>query len=109
MAYYEMLYILSANLSDEEREALIVKLKETVEKNKGSVVNESKWGLRNLTYSIKKQDKGYYVLSYLELPEQYLKDLKYFLKVNEGFLRAMILKKKRPVQVEKEEEVRGNV
>jgi small subunit ribosomal protein S6 len=96
MAYYEMLYIVSQELPDEEKEKLIAKLGDFVEKNGGKIASESRWGTRALAYTIKKQDKGYYVLTYFDLPEKSLKELKYFVKVNEGFFRAMILKKEKP-------------
>lgn len=106
MAYYEMLYILSPDLSDEERESLVNKFKDFIGKNNGEVVSEAIWGLRSLTYPINKKEKGYYILTYLEIPESLVKEINYFVKVNEGFLRAMILKKKRkePVQEKKAEE-----
>jgi len=95
MSYYEMLYIVSSSVSDEERDNLIVKLRDFIGKNGGVIESENKWGLRSLAYPIKHQNKGYYVLTYLELPEKSVRDLKYFFKVNEGFLRAMLLKKER--------------
>lgn len=106
MAYYEMLYILSPDLSDEERESLVNKFKDFIGKNKGEVVSEAIWGLRSLTYPINKKEKGYYILDYIDVPESLIKEIKYFIKVNEGFLRAMILKKKRkePIVEKKGEE-----
>ncbi len=110
MAYYEMLYIVSSSLSDEERENVILKLRDFIEKNGGVIEKEDRWGLRSLAYLIKKEEKGYYVLSYVEIPEHVVKDLKYFIKVNEGFLRAMILKKeKKPAQEEQKGGVESNV
>jgi small subunit ribosomal protein S6 len=114
MSYYEMLYVVSSSLPDEERDNLIAKLRDFTEKNKGIIESETKWGLRSLAYPIKHQNKGYYVLTYLELPEKSVKDLKYFFKVNEGFLRSMILKKeKKPTivapEVKNKQEVEGNV
>jgi len=104
MAYYEMLYIVSQELPDEDKEKLIEKLRDFIEKNSGMISNESRWGTRGLAYPIKKKDKGYYVLTYFDLPEKALKDLKYFVKVNEGFLRAMILKKEKPQEEITEDE-----
>lgn len=106
MSYYEMLYIVSSSVSDEERENLIAKLRELVEKSGGAIENENSWGMRSLAYPIKHETKGFYVLNYLELPESTVKELKYFFKVNEGFLRAMILKKKRKLSIAAEEEVK---
>jgi small subunit ribosomal protein S6 len=114
MSYYEMLYIVSPSLSDEERDSLIAKLRDFIEKNNGIIESENKWGLRSLAYPIKHQSKGYYVLTYLELSEKSVKDLKYFFKVNEGFLRVMILKTNKKLaatvpEVKNEKEAEENV
>lgn len=93
MNYYEVLYIVSANLSDEERAQLVNKFHEFVERNGGSLRSENEWGLRSLAYPIKKQDKGYYFLAYINLPANVVRDLYYFFRVNDGFLRTMVVKK----------------
>lgn len=93
MNYYEVLYIVSANLSDEERAALVNRFHEFVERNGGSLRSENEWGLRTLAYPILKQDRGYYYLAYINLPANAVKDLYYFFRVTDGFLRAMIVKK----------------
>jgi small subunit ribosomal protein S6 len=93
MNYYEVLYIVSANLSDEERQGLVQKFHDFVERNGGSFRSENEWGLRTLAYPILKQDRGYYYLAYINLPASAVKDLYYFFRVTDGFLRAMIVKK----------------
>ena len=93
MNYYEMLYIVSPALSESEREELIKKLDDFVKEKGGEVLTENRWGTRTLAYPIKKHTTGYYVLTYVSLPGDKLKDLRYFMQINEGFLRAMILKK----------------
>ncbi len=93
MNYYEMLYIVSPALSEAEREELIKKLDDFVKEKGGEVLTENRWGTRTLAYPIKKHTTGYYVLTYVSLPGDKLKDLRYFMQINEGFLRAMILKK----------------
>ena len=45
MSYYEMLYVVSSSLPDEERDNLIATLREFTEKNKGIIESENKWGL----------------------------------------------------------------
>ncbi len=114
MSYYEMLYIVSSSIPDEERDILITKLRDFIEKNGGVVESENQWGLRSMAYPIKHQNKGYYVLTYLELSEKAVRDLKYFFKVNEGFLRMMLLKKERKEPLttheeKNEQEVEENV
>jgi len=110
MGYYEMLYILSPLLSDAEREGLIGKFNEFIESKGGKVVSVNKWGKRTLAYPIKKNNTGYYVLSYAEIPASSVRDVKYFTRINEGFLRIMILKKTRPAEQEtvQEKKEEGN-
>ena len=62
MRYYETLYIINPNLSDEENREEITKFNDLVEKKKGIVVKIDEWGKRTLAYSIKRFKKGFYVL-----------------------------------------------
>jgi small subunit ribosomal protein S6 len=62
MRYYETLYIINPNLSDEENSKVIAKFNDLVEKNKGMVIRVDEWGKRTLAYEIKKFNKGCYVL-----------------------------------------------
>ena len=62
MRYYETLYIINPNLSDEENGEVIAKFNDLVEKNKGVIVKVADWGKRTLAYEIKKFKKGNYVL-----------------------------------------------
>ncbi|MBW1900292.1 MAG: 30S ribosomal protein S6 [Deltaproteobacteria bacterium] len=63
MKYYETLYIINPNLSDEEYRDVVTKFNNVVEKKKGVAINVDEWGKKSLAYKIKKFDKGYYVLS----------------------------------------------
>ena len=101
MNYYEILYILSPALSEAEREELVKKLNAFIEQKGGEVISENRWGTRTLAYPIKKHTSGYYVLTYIKLPPESLSELKYFMRINEGFLREMILKKKSVPTVQK--------
>jgi len=62
MRYYETLYIINPNLSDDENSEVISKFNDLVAKKKGVVVKIDEWGKRTLAYSIKKFNKGFYVL-----------------------------------------------
>ncbi len=97
MGYYEMLYILSASVSDEEIEEMIDKINKFIQSKDGRVVDEKRWGKRNLAYPIAKNDTGYYVLSHVEIPTAAVSDIKHLVKINENLFRVMIVKKERPV------------
>ena len=101
---YEVLYIVSAAVSDEERQKLVERFREAVSRNGGTILNESEWGLKNLAYPIKKQDKGYYNLANIDISPAAVKDLYYFFRVTDGFLRAMVVKKEEVKKPTPEEE-----
>ena len=62
MRYYETLYLLSPELSEDEYKDVIKKFNGIIEKNKGVVIKVDEWGLRELAYRVRKFDKGYYIL-----------------------------------------------
>ena len=62
MRYYETLYIINPNLSDDENSEVISKFNDLVARKKGVAVKIDEWGKRTLAYSIKKFNKGFYVL-----------------------------------------------
>ena len=107
MNYYEMLYIASSTLQEAEREELIKKLNDFILQKNGEIITENRWGTRTLAYPINKNTSGYYVLEYIKLPSENLSDLRYFMQINEGFLRSMILRKNSvPVAEKKKEEAK---
>ena len=50
------------------------------------------WGLRNLTYRIKKNRKGHYSLLALDAPPAAVKELERQLSINEDVLRYMTIR-----------------
>ena len=62
MRFYETLYLINPNLSDEDYKEVVDKFNELVDKNKGVVIQTDEWGKKSLAYKIKKFDKGFYVL-----------------------------------------------
>ena len=62
MRYYETLYIVNPNLPDEDYKEVVAKFSGLVEKNEGVVTKVDEWGKKSLAYTVKKHDKGYYVL-----------------------------------------------
>jgi len=62
MRYYETLYIVNPSLADEDCKEVVAKFNDLVEKNEGVVTKVDEWGKKSLAYTVKKHDKGYYVL-----------------------------------------------
>lgn len=66
MRTYEVLFILSPQVSEEEATTLISDFKSIAEKNGATLKNEEAWGRRRLAYPIQKSNEGIYHLFVLE-------------------------------------------
>jgi len=60
---------------------------------KGEVLNVEEWEKRKLAYKINRKTEGYYVVILFQTTGDTLKELDQFLKLQEGILRHMIVRK----------------
>ena len=65
---------------------------ELIEQGGGSVAKIEYWGLRNLTYRIKKNRKGHYSLLAIDAPAGAVKEMERQLSINEDVLRYMTVR-----------------
>ena len=63
MKNYELMYILMPNLEEDAIKAEIEALHKIITDNGGKITGVNAWGMRDLAYEIKKQTKGYYVVT----------------------------------------------
>ena len=92
MRKYEMLYILSTELNDEARDAVIAKFEEVVKSNGGAVEKVDKWGVKKLAYPINYKPEGFYVLMTFESEVALVAELKRVARITDGILRILITK-----------------
>jgi len=92
MALYEHVVISRQDISPQQAEALNDQIKTTLEELGGNVAKIEYWGLRNLTYRIKKNRKGHYSLLALDAPAPAVKELERQLSINEDVLRYMTVR-----------------
>ena len=59
-------FVVSAKLEDEERTALIEKIKEQIVRFGGTVSDVDEWGKKKLAYEIQKQTEGFYYFVHFE-------------------------------------------
>ena len=87
------MYILNANLTEEERVAIQEKLHGCLTANGDTVeVNEKDWGLRELAYPINFQSNGYYVVLTLEAQEdEGITEFRRICKIETSVLREMVV------------------
>ena len=60
MNKYELAVVLSAKIEDEDRAAVIEKVKAQIERFGGTVTEVDEWGKRRLAYEIQKMRDGFY-------------------------------------------------
>lgn len=92
MALYEHVVIARQDISPQQAEALNDQIKALVEERGGHIAKIEYWGLRNLTYRIKKNRKGHYSLLALDAPAEAVKELERQLSINEDVLRYMTVR-----------------
>ena len=92
MKKYEMLYILSTELTDEAREQIISKFENLVSSNGGTVSKVDKWGVKKLVYPINYKTEGYYVLMTFECDVNLITELKRVAGITDGIMRRLITK-----------------
>ena len=93
MTKYEMLYILDASLTDEAKEAIIVKFEDLVKDNGGVVEKTERWGLKKLQYPINYKSEGYYVLMTFEAETTLVQEIKRIAGIVDGVIRRLITKR----------------
>jgi small subunit ribosomal protein S6 len=62
MRHYETIFIINPELTDEDYKAVLSKFNTLVEKLKGVMIKVEEWGKQRLAYTVKKFDRGSYVL-----------------------------------------------
>ena len=98
MALYEHVFLARQDLSQPQVDALVEQYKGVISANGGSVGRVENWGLKSLTYRVKKNRKAYYTLMDLTCPPAALKEMERQMGLSEDVLRFITIK------VEKHEE-----
>lgn len=93
MTKYEMLYILDAALSDEEKEEIVKKFEDLVVGNGGAVEKIDRWGIKKLCYPINYKSEGYYVLMTFEAEKTLVVEIKRIAGITDGVIRRLITKR----------------
>ncbi len=92
MPFYEHVVISRQDISPQQAEALNDQLQAIIQEGGGSVAKIEYWGLRNLTYRIKKNRKGHYSLLAIDAPAPAVKEMERQLSLNEDVLRFLTIR-----------------
>jgi len=89
MSLYESVVIARQDISVPQVEALADRLGEIIAAGGGEVKKREMWGLRSLSYRIKKNRKGHYIFFNLDAPAAAVAEYERQMRINEDILRYM--------------------
>lgn len=87
MPLYETVFIARQDLAAEDVDALSARLSKIITDGGGKVVSKEYWGLRNLSYKVKKNSRGHYVLLNINSPYPAVAEMKRVMGFNEDIIR----------------------
>ena len=88
-ANYELMYIIDADLDEEQTTAMVEKFKTLIETN-GTVNEHEEIGKKKLAYLINDKPDGYYVLVKFTSGPEFPAELDRVLKITDGIMRSLI-------------------
>ena len=68
MNKYELAVVVSAKIENDERAAVIEKVKDIITTNGGNITNVDEWGQKRLAYEVQKMREAYYYNIQFERP-----------------------------------------
>ena len=92
MALYEHVFLVRQDLSQQQVDALVEHYKGVISANGGTVGRVENWGLKSLTYRVKKNRKAYFTLMDLDTPPAAVKEMERQMGLSEDVLRFMTVK-----------------
>ena len=98
MALYEHVFLTRQDAAPTQVDALTEQYKALLAANGGKVTKTEYWGLKSLTYRIKKNRKAHYTLFNIDAPSAAVQEMERQMSISEDVIRFMTVK------VEKHEE-----
>jgi small subunit ribosomal protein S6 len=92
MPHYESVFLVRPDVSSSQVEALAQEMSTIIEQNGGNVPKVEHWGLKNLSYRIKKNRKAYYVLFNIAAPHEAVAEMERNMRIHEDVLRHLTLR-----------------
>jgi len=92
MREYEFTYISRADLPESDRAVHFKKYEDLLLEGGGEILKKDEWGVKRLSYPIKKHFRGHYMhYDYIGLPES-LGEVERLMKIDENVLRFMAVR-----------------
>lgn len=92
MALYEHVFLSRQDISPQQVDELVAAYKGIIEAQGGTVGRVENWGLRSLTYRMKKNRKAYYTLMDITAPAAAVAEMERQQGISEDVLRSLTIK-----------------
>jgi small subunit ribosomal protein S6 len=92
MAFYEHIFLVRQDASNTQVEALTQQFKTVIEERGGKVTKTEYWGVKPLTYRMKKNRKAHYTLLNIDAPSAALDEVERQQSINEDVLRFLTVR-----------------
>ncbi len=90
---YELMFIISQDASEEQREAIISKFSKMIENKNGNILSLEKMGMRKFAYPINFKNEGFYVLVNFEAEAGIVDEMTKQFNITESVVRYLFVKK----------------
>ena len=94
MNKFEVVIVLNPELATNKLNDEIDMFKSKLEDHSAKIINEENWGLRDLSYSIKKFKKAFYKFFQVETSNSIVKEINKDLNQSENLMRYIFIKVK---------------
>ena len=92
MPLYEHIFLARQDVSSQHVEGLVEQFKTVIEEGGGKVAKVETWGLKSLTYRIRKNRKAHFTLLNLDAPPAAVAEMERQQRIHEDVLRTMTIK-----------------
>ena len=101
MRRYETFVIVDPDISQEQRDLLLERVKELITQMNGILVFEDHWGDRKLAYEIRKKERGYYVRFDYCGGAELVNEIERFFRIDDRTLKYMTVLLNQEADLEK--------
>ncbi len=99
MPIYESIFIINANLSDEETANVIKKMQDVVAKQVGEMTKFEDWGKKKLAYEINKQKRGHYAFFQFKAAPTAVAELERTYKMTDSVIKFLTIRLEKELRV----------
>ena len=92
MALYEHVFLARQDVTAQQVEELTARFKGVIEANGGSVTKTEYWGVKTLTYRIRKNRKAHFSLLNIDAPAPAVAEMERQMRIDEDVLRVLTIR-----------------